>query len=592
VIYISRSTDLTLSALAQMPFVDGVVLAAVTGLPKRTAREALRRLCEHGYVGTVPYTRSDGTRVRLAYLKFAGIEELAQSRLAGESASDLVADNDMLSAQGREYLLQRLDVALVLYRVAQAAAAAAGDAEGLRFTWRWETQGVLEAVLQLQDGRTIAISRIGSTHTGKAIRSRLEAIRNMHKRSEAKGKVYTTLLLVPGVIEHERALAFMDNADVEGVHVAVEAKVVGSALDSRVWETPLGTRASMADALAKTPPSKMPPTRRAEEDPILPSPDIRDDAGTMGMVSSELSVSGRTLLRLLYDYPIIRVPELQRMMGVSKGHLTRVKAELKRAGLVHYFSIGRTVNGRRRNGRRVALSELGLRYLRTVDRSSAQFIRAFWLIEPCGEGEEDSDKKYHVPGMRVTGSKAHVLLKERLHTDGVYAFLSLLMQSCRNSLSWDIVQALPAHRWERHFKHGRSTNRQHPYISRSIRPDATFVLKHPDRSFASFVVEFERSATSPFPMSEKIEKYRHYFAAESTAQDFPDGRPTILFVYETRDNAGNFVTHASTKGGSELPMLVTSLEDLERAGGVFRDCWLSPRHLSAGYRGLRPMTPG
>jgi len=37
--------------------VDSVGLAAVTGLPERTAREALRRLCEHGYVGTVGNAR-------------------------------------------------------------------------------------------------------------------------------------------------------------------------------------------------------------------------------------------------------------------------------------------------------------------------------------------------------------------------------------------------------------------------------------------------------------------------------------------------------------------------------------------------------
>ena len=582
----SRSTDLTLSALAQMPFMDSVVLAAITGLPERTAREALRRLCEHGLVDTVPYTRSDGTRLRLAYLRLAGIEELAQLRFRGEDANDLIAENDMLSAQGREYLLQRLDVALVLYRVAQAVAAAVGDAEGLRFTWRWERQGSLDAVLQLQDGRTIAISRIGSTHTGKAINTRLVSIRNMH----LKRSLYTTLLIVPGVVEHERAAAFMDRSNIEGVYVAAEAEMMREELDSLVWEAPEGRKVEIAGALANTPRSKMPTTRRPEEDPEIPSENIADDAGTMGFVASELSLPGRSLLRLLYDYPIIRVPELQRMMGVSKGHLDRVKAELKRAGLVHYFSIGRTVSGRRRNGRRVALSELGLRYLRTVDRSSAQFIRAFWLLEPCREGEEGSDKKYHVPRMRVKGSKAHVLLKERLHTDGVYAFMSILMQSCRSSMFRDIVQTLPAHRWERHFKYGKSKNRKHPYISRSIRPDATFVLEHPDRPFASFVLEFERSATSPSTMSKKLAQYQNYFAAEQTAQDFLDGRPTVLFVYETRDLAGSFTNHASREGGRALPMLVTSLEDLEISGSVFSKCWLNPWYLDAGYQGLRPMT--
>ena len=467
--YASRSTDLTLAALAQMPFMDSADLVAVTGLPGRTMREALRRLIAHGYLGTVTHIRPDGAKVKRAYLTLEGIEELAQSRLRGEDAHDLVAENDMLSAQGREFLLQRLDVVAVIYLAAQAVASAVDNDRGLRFTWRWETQGVLEAVLQLPDRRTIAISRIGSTHVGKAIKSRLEAIRNMHKRSEVKGRVYTTLLLVPGVIEHKRALAFMDNADVEGVHVAVESEMVESPLDSHVWETPLGTRVSIADALAKTPPSKMPPTRRAEEDPVLPSQDIRDDAGTMGLVATELSGPARKLLRLLYDYPIIRVPQLQQMMGVSMGHLTSVKAELKQADLVHYLSIGRTINGRKQNGRRVAPSEKGIRYLRTVDRSSPGIIRGFWLLQKCAAGEEGSPKEYHVPGIRVTGTKARVLLKERLHTDGAYAFMSLLMHSCRNSRSWDLVQALPAHRWERSFKYGASTNLRFKEVPREQR---------------------------------------------------------------------------------------------------------------------------
>ena len=34
----SSSTDETLAALAQMPFLDSIELAAVTGLPERTAQ--------------------------------------------------------------------------------------------------------------------------------------------------------------------------------------------------------------------------------------------------------------------------------------------------------------------------------------------------------------------------------------------------------------------------------------------------------------------------------------------------------------------------------------------------------------------------
>ena len=197
-IYVSHSTDITLMALAQMPFLDSAELAAITGLPDRTAREAVKRLDGHGLIGSVSYTGFDGIRVRRWYLKLEGIEELARSRLGGETAYDLIANNDMLSAQGREYLLQRLDAVGVIYRVAQAVASTVEDVQGLRFKWRWETQGVLDAVLQLPDGRTVAISRIGSTHTGKAIRDRLMSIRTMHRQGKAERRLYTTLLLCAG----------------------------------------------------------------------------------------------------------------------------------------------------------------------------------------------------------------------------------------------------------------------------------------------------------------------------------------------------------------------------------------------------------
>ena len=126
----SFSTNETLAALAQMPFLDSIELAAVAGLPERTAREALRRLDEHGCVGMVRHARPDGFRVRRWYLTPRGIAELARSRLAGEDPEALIASNDLLSAQGRRYLLRRLDAATVLYRVAQDMASAPGDRRG------------------------------------------------------------------------------------------------------------------------------------------------------------------------------------------------------------------------------------------------------------------------------------------------------------------------------------------------------------------------------------------------------------------------------------------------------------------------------
>lgn len=135
--------------------------------------------------------------MRRYYLTPRGIEELAKARLEGESPEDLIVANDLLSAQGRRYLLRRLDAVAVLYRVARDVASSRGDEEGYRINWRWERPGALDAVLQLPDGRTDTISRIGSTHTGEAVGNRLRTLHNRHDRGTARA----TILLVPGMAE-------------------------------------------------------------------------------------------------------------------------------------------------------------------------------------------------------------------------------------------------------------------------------------------------------------------------------------------------------------------------------------------------------
>ena len=172
----------------------------------------------------------------------------------------------------------------------------------------------------------------------------------------------------------------------------------------------------------------------------------------------------------------------------------------------------------------------------------------------------------------------------------MYDFVSLLMASCRESRVWDLVQALPAHRWERRYRYGTRGRGRFRDIMRAVRPDATLILEHPDRPFTSFVLEFERRARNPSNIAPKIARYRTYYAADDTRHDLPDGRPTVLFVFERREHAAGFARYAATERGTALPLLVSSLEDLQNAGSVFRDCWLHPWRLDAGYQVMRGLT--
>jgi len=181
-----------------------------------------------------------------------------------------------------------------------------------------------------------------------------------------------------------------------------------------------------------------------------------------------------------------------------------------------------------------------------------------------------------------------VLLKERRHTDGVYAFISLLVASCRDEGSRDITQLLPAHGWEKRYRHGRRSSRDYTDIWRVIKPDATMMLRQGGLE-VSLALEFERSATVPARMGQKLERYRNYYSSSDTARDFPDGRPGVLFVFDRREYASRFAVYAARDGGRKVPMLVSSLDDL-RAVGIFGRSWLMPWRLESGYQPLDALT--
>ena len=567
----ARSTYEILHSLAQMPFLDSVALAAVADIPERTARDALSRTRRQNLVDVIGHTRHDGVRVRHWYVTPAGTEELARLRLEGESPKDLIAEFPMLSGRGRRLLLRRLDVVTVFYRVARDVAAHIGGGSGRAFSWRWEFRDALDAVLQLSDGRTLGISWLGSTHSGDAFRTRLRTLEGMHSR----GALRRTLLVVPGMPELECALNYMHDKSIGNVAVTTEQLIADAPFGSQIWQTVDGDWRRVGRLLARTPRSEMPKTRRPER-LILPDETLEGDANALDMTASNLTMRAREILRLLHDWPFIRVSRLQRMLGVSPGHLRREVGRLSRAGLVYHLRIGRTPKQRRRNESRLCLSGDGRTYLQRVDRSGGELIdgelvKDPWLVVPDSGGDE----KLRVPHYRIEGKHGRTLLKQKLHTDGVYHVASSLIAACGDSVSWDLIDALPAHRWERRFNFGTRDNWLFPDIWHSIRPDASFVLARNDR-YASFVLEFERTAKNPSKMDPKIQKYRNYYSSADTEADLPGGRPTILFVFEKRKYAVNFARHARGDGKLALPMLVSSVEELEKASSVLDRCWHWP----------------
>ena len=558
-----------------MPFLTAGELSAVVGMPDRTARDVLSRLLEHRCIDVVSHVRSDAIRVSRYCLAPTGIEELAAQQLDGTGPVDIVRGQDLTSKEGRQYLVPRLDVVESMYRIAMDTAALLEDRYEMKFTWRWERLGPLYATMQLHDGRVVAMSRIGSTHDGDAIRNRFRVLTRMHRR----GSLHATLLLVPGPVELMRALNYMYDGDVQGVFVATERELLDSPMGSPIWYTPGSSRASVASVLAQTPVAVMPNLRRPEDDRTLPSATIAEDIDKSDLVVCKLTVPARQILRALFDFPFIRVDTLCQMLNFSKGHMGRELAYLRKFDLIHRLRFGLKRDQQKKNGTRIVLSNAGRTYLREADRSGATEM-ASWHVVPNATG----DPERHIPNFLATGGNAKVLAKQLVHTSGGYSFLALLAASCRTSRTWSTVQLLPAHRWERSVKQARRQGRP----SR-VKPDATFILAHPD-GYRSFVLEFERSAKSETYRKKKLLPYQRYYTSADTNRDFVDGRPTCLFVFEKAKFASDFVTFAGQTRPA-LPMLVSSLEKLEESGNVFSASWVDPWAQDEGRGPLRSMTP-
>ena len=566
-----------LGTLAAMPFIERSELAATAALPSSTVRDTLNRLHKNRMVEFVRHARSGSSLVRRGCLTLAGVEALAKLRLKGETPRSLMYELSV-SAQARRNVVRRLDVAVVLYWIAQEVATLQAGING----WQWASRGGLDATMTLVDGGVVGISRLGSTHSGEAISNRLDTIVGMHGRENK----LATLLLVPGPTELSRVLSRVSGSDIN-LFVAIETDVMTSPPLSDVWHGLGGRVFSLKSLLPIMKNSALPSDIRMQSHRriTLPSEMLSSDVSDLDLVACDLTIPARDIIRLLYDWPFIRISQLQTILRVEEGHLRDTTALLSSLRLVHHLRIGSTPDQRHNNETRLYLSANALRYLAYVDRSDIADLNARWPVVPASAG----DKVHPVANYAVLGGAASRLLNEWEHTDGVYSFLEALMDACSKSSRWRVRQILPAHRSERSFR----VDTGH---ERAIRPDATFLIEHAGREF-SFALEYERRANVPtrntaLPnrMAPKVKRYINYYASAETAHDVVDGRLKVLVVFENTEDEAVFNSYVSRDGANALPMLVSNRPLLERDGMLGRT-WLFPWRLDLGRQPLQIILP-
>ena len=558
-----------LSLLASMPFLTVAELATILGQHASTIRDTLHRLEEDVLVEAITHAISSRARATRWFLTPAGIEELARRRRLDESPDDLLKSFP-LTTQWRRNLLGRLDAVAVINQMAQDTVT---DSER-QGTWRWERRGALDAAYRHNSGRTVGVVRIGPGLSGKGTASRVKTLLNLHQRRE----LHAALIIVPGPIDMHRIRHLVAGHNML-LFVALEPDLIQAPLSAPIWRRLGGGELMTLDeVLALAPQADLPHTRKSLLRASMPATPLSEDVGEMDLLASMLTVPAKGMLDLLQDWPLVSTSQLPRMLGISEGHMRRTAGQLSALGLIHRLRIGRTAAQRHRNESRICLSNAGLRYIARRDRASLPDLLARWSVVPDPAGDE----AFRIPGHRIDGKKLQTLTTELLHTTETYEVVSLILDACHRSRSWNAVQMLPAHRWERRYRYGTRRSRIHRAIWRAIKPDAVFLLENRiENRHESYILEYERRATVPARMEHRIQRYRTYYGSPDTTHDLPD-RPTLLIVFQKVEDASRFVSYALHADGEPIPMLVSSIEEIERNESALGNCWMMPWRLDEG----------
>ena len=562
------SDEVAIRALGRMPFLERRELASVASLVERTALNSLHRLEEQGLVAFVKHSLTERSRMQRWYLTPAGIESLADFE---DGTIEEVLRRFPLSAEWQRSLLRRMEAVATCYRIARDAA---GPYEGCMW-WRWERSGPLDAVMTLPDGCSLGIARFGSALPRRGMFSRLGSLLEMYRRN----LLFGVLVVAPGPIEVHSILEWMRGRSFN-MSVSVEKDIRSGLPGDDLWRSHIyrpDTAFPLKGMIESTVKRSVPPAQPAPRRVSMPDDELLV-AGGLDSLSCKLTEPAASMLDVLADWPLMRQSDMSNLLSISPERIRAGVAQMRGLELVVGLRISKTAAQRRENETRLALSLNGLRYLSRRDRTRLSDLSRFWAVHETQPKKSD----FH-----FGGSKLRVLARELKHTDGVYHAVSVLAASCRRSMDWELVEALPAHRWERWFLYN---NRRY-----GIRPDAVGQLTWRGNGL-SLLLEYEERAIKPARMRERLLRYRFYYGALETQRDF-DCRSILAVVFPDKAAASRFAAFASSemkraaRSQKEIPLLVGSLVTLD-AEGFLGCCWLLPSNLSLGTVKLESLLPG
>ncbi len=477
--------------LAEMPFLDGQTLAAITDNSDAGVYAAVGQLEDAELVGSVPHATPVLPRVERYHLTADGVRSLAEAD--GIDVVELLR-NYPVSAQWQRLLLERLDLVGIVYRIV-AAVADIEDTVGLA----WYRASPFDASITLAGGRVLGIVRQGPMSDRTSFGKRMARLRDAptpsgllvvcHDEIRLRHTRRTLLALrLPTFLALERDVAKGNGAawQMPGSDARLDVTSIlrkASASNSPVLE-PLPTNASVPIPLTVDKPLE----RIA--DWLLPG---------------VLRPAEKRVLDAVADWPGITHGNLARLLGLQPSRLSHVTGPLTAANLLTAINIG---------GRRLALGDRALSMLARRDRTAIGIARQRWSVNPI-------DPALPSIWRNISGRRVRQLLRHIEHTDAVHNWLASTVERARDD-GWDIVQVDPPHRASRYFRHNGKVH--------SVNPDA-FGLMRRGTETKAFFLEWERRAVRPSTMRQRLAPYLRYYST-SRPRDDNGATPEVIIILE------------------------------------------------------------
>lgn len=549
-----------LARLAAMPFLDRLELAALAGRSRSAVFRRVAALERAGLLDSFVHSTELIPATRRYGLTAEGVGHLARSE--GLSAAELLR-RDPLSQQERRLVLERLDGASAIYRLAAALAEAVYPLE-----FRWQRARPLDAVMRLPDGRRIAVVRLGRTTERTAVAKRIRRLR----RTQGLG---AALLLAPDEVRLRQVRRLVAGAPAI-TFLALEAEAVRSGADARIWRAPSGAaRLSLRETAGYVVVHRGWTTERPLSRLSLPRPltprawhRANDRAATPArdataappswLLPARLTASEKRALDAIGDWPWIRPAHLHPLVGVGARRLAQLLERPTELELVRAVMIA----GRRR----LVLTEAGIGLQARRDRTSVGAARKRWSPRLPLEPNTAFDWR------GVVGRRARQLVRNLDHTESVHWWSAMLAEQARRE-SRALAQLDPPHRASRYFRHqGRM---------RSVHPDAFGVLRSEGEDWP-FFLEWERRAVRPATMRARLAPYLRYYDTDRPLEDH-GVRPALLVVFEdglAADHFRRLAAQEMERVEVEVPLLVSDRRALEQSGA-----------LGSGWRAVRGPSP-